>query len=300
MNRKPYLSCLPLRHQGKVRDSFNGTTTPGTFLIVATNAISTHNVAHKSLVPDKGQLLNALSIFWKLEALKDVRTHIVAFGWDIYKHLPKGRSYPDDLHLRAVVVKVLDMVPVEFIYRDRLAGSLYDKFYTKGLPNPYGIELEQGLQLMHKFDTPIFTPTDKSETDEPLNSSDVALKYSEATSITRNVYELGFDYAKARGIDIIDTKEEGGYAEDGEFYLGDEWLNGDSSRFVASDAIIVGKMPPWQDKEIARQWAIKHWAGGKKVPLEFPDVVLQQTSAAYHGIFEQLTGGTLEQFWKQL
>jgi len=299
MSRKPYMDCLPLRYQGKVRDSFNGTTMPDTFLIVATDAVSTHNVAHKSLVPDKGQLLNALSIFWIQEALKDIPHHIVAFGKEIYAHLPKGRAYPEDLHLRAIVVKELDMVPVEFIYRKRLAGSLYDKFYSKGLLNPYGIELEPNLSLMHPFDNPLFTPTTKTKTDDPLNTFTVEYLCPEETELTYGVYAAGFAYAKKRGIEIIDTKMECGRDKDGVLCLGDEWLNGDSSRFVDPDIIALDKMPPWQDKEIVRQDAVKQWAGGPKVPLEFSDEVLRKTSQAYHDIFEQLTGGTLEQFWKQ-
>lgn len=92
---------------------------------------------------------------------------------------------------------------------------------------------------------------------------------------------------------------ECGRDKDGILYLADEWLTGDSSRFVDINDIVLGKMPPWKDKEILRQDAVKQWVGGPKVPLEFSDEVLKKTSDAYHEIFEQLTGGTLEQFWKR-
>ncbi len=297
MSRKPYMDCLPLRHQGKVRDSFNGTTTPGTFLIVTTDAISTHNVQHKSCVPDKGKILNALSIFWIQEVLKDIPHHVVAFGKEIYNHLPKNKKYPEDLYMRGIIVKELEMIPVEFIYRKRLAGSLYDKFYKNGLQNPYGIELEPNLPLMHAFDVPVFTPTTKTETDDPLDSFTVEYLCPKEIALTLSVYQLGFDYAKDCGIEIIDTKMECGRDKDGVLCLGDEWLTGDSSRFVASGVTALGKTPPWQDKEIVRQDAVKQWAGGPKVPLEFSDKVLQKTSGVYHDIFTKLTGVTLEQFW---
>lgn len=300
MNRKPYMNCLPVRHQGKVRDSFDGTTTPGTFLIIATDAVSTRNVAHKSLVPDKGYLLNALSIFWILEVLKRTPHHIVAFGKKIYEHLPKNRPYPDDLHMRAIVVKILKMVPVEFIERKRLCGSLYDKFYSKGLSNPYGIKLEPGLSLMHPFDQPIFTPTEKTATDDELNSNTVEYLLPEEVSMTHDVYRQGFEYAIKRGIEIIDTKEEVGRDKDGVLCLGDEWLTCDSSRFVDQNAISLGEMPPWQDKEIVRQDAMRQWANGPKVPLEFSEKILSDTSNAYHRIFEQLTGENMRSFFINL
>jgi len=299
MERKPYVDCLPVINQGKVRDTFGGTTMPNTLLIVATDAVSTFDISHKSLVPDKGQLLNALSIFWILEVLKDVPHHIVAFGKEIYEHLPTDRTYPADLHLRAVIVKKLNMTRVEFIRRKRLAGSLYSKFYVKELSNPYGIELEPNLQLMHSFSKPLFTPTTKTAKDIPLNSFAVEYLCPEETALTERVYQLGFGYAIRRGVEIIDTKMECGRDEDGVLHLGDEWLNGDSSRFVDPNTIVLGEMPPWQDKEIVRQDTKRQWGDGPQVPLEFPDTVLQQTSAAYHGIFEQLTGDTLKQFWRQ-
>lgn len=293
------MDCLPLRHQGKVRDSFGGTTTPGTFLIVSTDAVSTHNVSHKSLVPDKGKIINALSIFWMLETLKDIPNHVVAFGKDIYKHLPRGLPYPRDLHMRGVVVKELNMSHVEFIFRKRLAGSLYSRFYSNGLPNPYGIELPPDLPLMCPFGVPLFTPTEKTATDDGLHSKTVAYLLPEEVALTTKVYQLGFDFSKKCGIEIIDTKMECGRDKDGILYLADEWLTGDSSRFVDTNDIVLGKMPPWRDKEILRQDAMSQWAGGPKVPLDFSDEVLKETSNAYHEVFEQLTDGTLEQFWKQ-
>ncbi len=302
MKRKPYLDVLPLRHQGKVRDSFNGTLTPHTFLMVATDHASTHNVEHVSLIPTKGQILTALTVFWILEVLADIPHHVVAYGRKIYEHLPRDRNYPNDLHLRALIVLVLMMSPHEFIFRARMAGSLWKKFYSKGLPNPYGLDLPPGLQLMSPFDGSISTPTDKSATDEPENSAEIERSCPEEVVLMREVYRRGRTHAASVGIDIVDFKGEAGRDQDGHCRLADEFLNGDCCRFVRMNQIVIGQDPPWADKEILRQNAELQW-GGKTtgLPLVFPDTVIGATVGAYRDMFQVLARGrTLEQFQREL
>lgn len=296
MNRKPYLDTLPLKHQGKVRDTFEIPGYPDLLLMVATDAVSTHNVAHLSLIPQKGQILTAMTVFWALGPLQDISTHIVAYGGDIYHYLPEGVEYPEDLHLRALVVRKLYMAPYEFIFRHRMAGSLWSEYYKKGLPNPYGIDLPSGLKLMSPLDF-VFTPTDKSATDDPVNARAIEVMCPQVVSLVRKVYRRGYDFALARGIEIIDFKAEAGVDSSGQICLADEWLTGDCCRFVPSDKIVVGEDPPWADKQIARDRAVNQW-GGKKSgpPLEFPDDVIQECSGAYHSVFERITGRSLGGF----
>lgn len=290
---KPYVDCIPLIHQGKVRDSFGGTTTPGTRLVVATDRISTHDVVHKSLVPGKGIILTAMTVFWALTVLRenDIPHHIVAYDRDIYDHLPKDREYPEDLHWRGLIVRDLDMIPYELIFRAYLAGSLWDKIYSQGRLNPYGVELPEGLELMSPLDPIIFTPTDKSETDDPVRANVVEHYQPEAVTLARDVYQRGREYALNRGIDIIDFKAEVGRDKDGTVVLADEWMTGDCCRFVRTNDIVVGKNPPWADKQIFRDWAAQAWKGMEgKPPLEFPQEVIKQGIQAYRGMFGALTG----------
>ena len=301
VNRQPYVAGLPLFNQGKVRDTFKIPGHPNYLLVVATDAISTHNVSHLSLVPGKGQILTALSLFWLNTTLPGTPTHIVGSGMEIFNWLPQNIAYPADLHLRAVVVKKLHMLGYEFIYRARMAGSLW-KSYQAGEPNPYGLTLPEGLQLMSEFEHPIFTPTEKSETDDPISSLLVEVTVPRRVhDLTRSVYHYGRAYALSKGIDIIDCKEEVGMDKQGFVYLADEWLNGDCCRFVRVEDIQVGIEPPWADKEIFRQAAVKQW-GGKKSgpPLEFSPEVIEKGIGAYHSVFEQLTDRSLSQFQKEM
>lgn len=294
MSREPYVDNLPLIHQGKVRDTYQ-TTVPGTLLMVATDAISTHNVAHLSSIPRKGQILTALSIFWAREVFPDIHTHILECGEGIYDYLPRDRMYPKDLHLRGIIVRELDMAPYEFIFRARMAGSLW-KSYSKGLGNPYGLDLPEGLMLMSPFREPIFTPTDKSATDDPEESAVVEDRYPEHAALTREVYRRGREFALSRGVDIIDFKAEAGIDNDGLICLGDEWLNGDCCRFVLKGDIDIGHEPPWADKEIFRQNAVEQWGGPKGPPLQFPGPVIREGIHAYREIFRMLTNYSLEAY----
>ena len=295
MNRKPYLTNLPFKHQGKVRDTYPIPGRPDLLLMVATDAVSTHNVAHLSFIPGKGQILTATTVFWARGPLQDIDTHIVAYGPRIYEY-PLGDGLPEDLHLRALVVKKLTMLPYELIFRKYLAGSLWAS-YQKGETNPYGIDLPTGLELMSPLQT-IFTPTEKSATDDPVNARAIEVLCPGAVMLARKVYERGHEFALARGINIIDFKAEVGVDSDGRLCLADEWLNGDCCREVDANKIVVGQDPPWADKEIARQEAVRLW-GGKKSgpPLEFPEDVISHCSGAYRNVFEQITGNTLEKFW---
>ncbi len=289
----PGLECL---HQGKVRDTFAIPGHPELLLTVATDRVSTHNVPHKSVIPKKGYSLTALVVFWMTEQLPGIRTHLVAFGNGIWNYLPRRQDYPEDLLLRALVICRLTMIPVEFVFRSRMAGSLWKDYYQKGLLNPYGLELPSGLQLMLPFERTMFTPTDKSETDDPLNAEEVAQQYPEAYQLALRAYEKGRAFAAQRGIEIIDGKFEVGIDSFGRVVLADECLTPDSCRFVRADGIVVGQDPAWLDKEFVRKEAERVWAGGKKVPLEFSPDVIAGTTLRYEDIVDELTDGSLMLF----
>lgn len=299
----PALSYLPLIHQGKTRDTFPAM--PGYRLIVATNRLSTHDVVHKSEVPHKGEVLTALTIFWIKEVLEPagIPHHLAAYGKDVYGGISgKREDYPENLHHRAIVVGELEMIPVEFIVRARLMGSLYKNYYvdSKHLkPNPYGIELSPDLSLMSEFDPPIFTPTDKSETDDPINSLETARRYTQAYSLMVKMFTLARKYLSERGIDLCDSKFEFGFDRNGLVRVGDEIFTPDSSRYSESLKIVLGQEPPWLDKQIARNEAQRIWGKEPKYPLEFSSEIIEGLSRTYLDIFSRITGMSLGDFQKK-
>lgn len=294
---EPAVQSLPLIHQGKTRDTFK-LPDPSLRLIVATDRLSTHNLVHHSEIPGKGAVLNALSVFWFTTILREKRipNHLVAFGSDIYSWLPGGQgNYPQDLHHRAMVVENLNMLPVEFIFRSYLAGSLYSEQYVKGVDD-YGLDLPKGLLRMHSFHAPLFTPTDKSKTDRPLNTVLVRHNYPSAHTLALKTFLELQSYLRLRGIELVDSKFELGIRADGEIVLGDEVVTPDSSRFVDPRKIVLGKNPPWCDKQIARDYAELYWGTNDPHPLVLPSLVIQNLKRTYHDVFFQAVGMTLEEF----
>ncbi|HVV38860.1 MAG TPA: phosphoribosylaminoimidazolesuccinocarboxamide synthase [Candidatus Paceibacterota bacterium] len=310
---RPMVIDLPLKYRGKTRDTYeakwpdpNDKRRPP-LLIVASDRISTHDVVHKSMIPKKGEVLNALTIFWIVDVLEKlgIAHHLIAYGKKIYDYVPKPDSDPKDvpLHHRAIVVKQLDIILVEFILRQFLCGGLWSKHYSKGL-DPYGLSIPAGLPLMTNFGTlakfaaPVFTPTKKSdeEHDPPLLSEATAREHPEALMLSRKVFDRGRQRLRTRGIELIDSKFEFGIDEDGQVVLADEVLTPDSSRFALLSDIKEGENPPWLDKQIARDWAEKHWGLNPKEPLVFPPLTISGIRNTYVDLFEQIVGMKLSQF----
>lgn len=304
----PLVHNLPWLYQGKTRDTFEARWPDpndkrrSPLLIVASNRLSTHNVVHHSEIPKKGEVLTALPIFWLVDVLEraGISHHLLAYGKKIYDYLP---AEPDtrlkNLHYQAIVVKGLDIIKVEFIFRAYLCGSLWADYYSQGLSNPYGIKLPPSLPLMKRFEEPIFTPTVKSDTDPALVSDEVEREHETATALARQVFELGRHHLQTRGVECLDTKFECGRDEDGALMLADEVLTPDSSRFARLADIKEGENPPWLDKQIARDKAEQMWAGGPKVPLIFPPLVVNQLKETYLELFEQVVGMPLSQFQRE-
>ncbi len=294
---------LPALHQGKVRDSYRIPRFPGKRLIHVTNRVSTHNVSHESLIPDKGDILLAITLFWErlLKKEKGTSTHTVAQGEEIYSYIGRDSRIPNDLHHHAIVVNDIQMFPYEFIFRARMAGSLWKDFYSKGKDNPYGLILPQNMKLMDEFPQAIFTPTDKSASDDPVLRKDMAGITRGDAEVLRGIYLFMRHYALRQGIDIIDTKLEAGLYR-GHRTLADEWGTPDSSRFVDAVSIQQGEEPRWLDKEYLRAEAEAAWklANRGKFPLIFSQEVINETRNRYHEIVERLTGLTLSELQKDL
>ena len=295
----PAVSNLRLLHQGKTRDTF-APKSPNQLLVVATDRLSTHNIIHRSLVPGKGEVLTALTIFWikRLLEPRSLPHHLVAYGKEIYKYLPEPPSeYPKNLHHRAIIVQKLDMIPVEFIWRAYLAGSLY-KEYVEGRNPYYEDPLPPGLSLMAPFDPPLFTPTEKSRDDKPMNATLVANQYPEATGLTGQVYTLIRRFLNTScGLEGVDTKLECGFdPATGVVKIADEIVTPDSSRVCELGEIREGENPPWYDKQIARDEAERMWGNDPKKPLRFKASLTERLSHNYESLIEKATDLSLQEF----
>src|SRR6476469_98714 len=102
-------SSLALDHlaSGKVRELYDAGE--GRLLLVASDRISAFDVVLPTLIPDKGRVLNALSLHWFALTGDIVRNHVISAKLSDF---PEGARDPD-LAGRTLLVKRLEILPLE-------------------------------------------------------------------------------------------------------------------------------------------------------------------------------------------
>lgn len=316
---------LILIHQGKVRSTYSIPEYPDLLLSVASDRISIFDFVLNALVPKKGEVLTAMTIFWLTEVLHHIPNHLVASGRSIDQYLPPKLINSNALRKRALVVTKLDMLPVECIIRGYLTGSGWKEYKkdqcvwgAKLAPNLY-----DGSRILPH---PIFTPTTKAEVghDVPIPADDVVAKYGEwVRERSLLCYTKMSALAQNRGIIMADTKFEFGKNET----LADEVGTPDSSRFWDfaewNSCAVQRTSPPSRDKEFVRKWGekiplpeyllgvkglvgIQNLSTTNPLHLEFVDTlivpldIVNTTTQIYLLIFAQLTRTKLTQFQAQM
>ncbi|HEY8201895.1 MAG TPA: phosphoribosylaminoimidazolesuccinocarboxamide synthase, partial [Actinomycetota bacterium] len=146
---------LPRIASGKVREIFD--LEDGRLLFVATDRISAYDVVMRQGIPDKGTVLTGMTVFW-LDLLRDVCPNHLLTGEA--GTLPPELDTVPSLASRGLVVRRLDMLPVELVVRGYLAGSGWKDYQRTGAV--CGIPLPEGLQEASKLPEPIFTPATKA------------------------------------------------------------------------------------------------------------------------------------------
>jgi phosphoribosylaminoimidazole-succinocarboxamide synthase len=278
----PALSDVKLVSSGKVREIYEF---EGDLLMVASDRISTYDVVMPTPIPDKGKVLNRMSVFWFGLTADIVPNHFIS------------EDVPEEAVDRGMRVKRLQMYPVECVVRGYLTGSGWKEYKESGAV--CGIELPANLLESDKLPEPIFTPATKAEIGDHDENVDFARAaeiigdqalLEELRRVSIEVYERGAEQAAKHGIILADTKFEFGKDAGAEVVLGDEVMTPDSSRFWPADRWQPGKTPPSFDKQYVRDWATAQ--GWDKLPPapELPPDVVEQTRAKYVEAYERITG----------
>ena len=277
---------------GKVRDVFD---LGDKLLMVVTDRISAFDVILPCGVPDKGKVLNQLSLFW-LEFF-GVKNHLITADVDAYP--AELQPYKEDLRGRSMLVKKVNMVEVECIARGYLTGSGWKEYQKSGTVN--GEKLRAGYENASKLDEVLFTPTTKAaigDHDEAIDYEQTKALVGEATAkalreTTIGLYSKAADYARQHGIIIADTKFEFGKDDDGSLILADEVLTPDSSRFWPEASYKVGANPPSLDKQYVRDWLDSINFNHQPPGPVLPDDVIARTREIYISAYENLAGRKL-------
>jgi phosphoribosylaminoimidazole-succinocarboxamide synthase len=279
------LDCLPLIHQGKVRDSF--ALDDKHMLIVASDRLSAFDVVLPDPVPGKGALLTRVSNFWFEKTRDIIENHLTGIAVEDIIADPQLVSILKD---RSVVVRRLKPLPVEAIVRGYLIGSGWNDYQQTG--SVCGIPLPAGLRQADRLPEVLFTPSTKAAAgDHDVNvdfTAIVSLIGEDLAGQVRDasikIYEFAAGYALQRGIIIADTKFEFGLDNDGKLYLMDEVLTPDSSRFWPKDSWQPGTSPPSYDKQFVRDYLeTLDWnkkAPGPRLPAEIIEATVQNYARA--------------------
>jgi phosphoribosylaminoimidazole-succinocarboxamide synthase len=282
-----------LLSRGKVRDNFD---LGDALLIVSTDRISAFDHILENGIPDKGRVLNQISLFWFERMAGLVKNHLLEHRVERFPEPLRSRA--DLLRGRAVLVRKLRMLPVECVVRGYLAGSGYKEYRSTGAI--CGHKLPDGLVESARLPEAIFTPSTKAQQghDENITFAQVVDLVGRETAervrdLSLAIYRRACEHAEEHGILIADTKFEFGMDDSGPV-LADEVLTPDSSRFWPADSFRPGGPQPSLDKQYVRNYLESiGWDKNPPAP-RLPDDIVEGTRRRYLDIFLRLTGRDLE------
>ena len=285
---RPALSDYEHLASGKVRELYR--IDDDHLLFVASDRISAFDFILDNEIPDKGRILTAMSVFFF--GLVDPPNHLAG--------PPDDPRIPDEVLGRALVVRQLEMFPIECVARGYLTGSGLLDYQATG--KVCGIALPPGLVEASKFDTPLFTPATKAALgnhDENISFARViemvgAVHANQLRDRTLRIYVQAADHALRKGIIIADTKFEFGIDPDGNVLLADEIFTPDSSRYWPADDYRPGVVQTSFDKQFVRNWLTSAASGwdrnGTRPPPPLPDDIIDATRERYINAYERISG----------
>ena len=273
--------------EGKVREIYD---IGDALILVATDRISCFDVILNNTVTKKGTVLTQMSKFWFNMTEDILPNHMISTD---VNDMPEFFRQ-DRFNGNSMMVKKLNMLPVECIVRGYITGSGWASYQKNG--TVCGIKLPEGLKESDKLPEPIYTPSTKAEIGDhdenisfeqsvdylekrfPGKGAEYAAKLRDYTIA---IYKKCADYALSKGIIIADTKFEFGLDENGNIVVGDEMLTPDSSRFWPLEGYEAGHSQPSFDKQFARDWLKANEGHDWKLPEEIADKTIEKYLQAY-------------------
>jgi phosphoribosylaminoimidazole-succinocarboxamide synthase len=269
-----------LFYSGKVRDLYRSAEHEGRVLMVASDRVSAFDHVLEPGIPGKGALLTRLSLWWFAQL--DVPNHLAS-------------DAPDDLPANAMLVRTLDMFPIECVVRGYLSGSGWLEYQR--LQSVCGVALPTGLKDGDRLPEPIYTPAWKA----PMGEHDENITFERTVELvgpdvaaalrdtSLSIFGAASAIAEQRSIILADTKLEfGADPVTGELTLADEVLTSDSSRYWDAETYDTGDRTASFDKQIVRDWLAANW-DKTGTPPELPAEIVERTAARYRELIERLT-----------
>jgi phosphoribosylaminoimidazole-succinocarboxamide synthase len=208
-----------------------------------------------------------------------------------------------------LICRRLDILPVEIVVRDYLAGTTATSvwsMYKAGRREIYGIRFPEGLRENQKLPQTILTPTTKArdgEHDEPVTPAEIVARgllsmrqWDDVSALALALFARGRELAAARGLLLVDTKYEFGLDPGGRIILADEIHTPDSSRYWFAETyparFAAGAPPDAFDKDVLRRWVAARCDPYRDPIPPIPPQVIGETAAVYIDAYERITGET--------
>lgn len=265
---------------GKVKDIYE--LNAKQLLFHFTDRVSAFDVILPSLIPRKGEVLCRLGAYW-FESL-GVRNHMVRL---------EGND--------KMVVRKLDMMPVESVVRGYLYGSLYERVKAGE------VSVLSEKEMAEELPEPYFDPTTKSDVkDAPITETEIleqkrmtAAELEQVKEVSVSIYKRLSAAAKRAGFILADVKLEFGKDDHGEVVLADS-IGPDEFRLWPAESYRVGKVQESYDKQIIRDWLTtvgykrsldEARKNGSKLPSPpgLPTDLVSEVSSRYVSAYERLT-----------
>jgi phosphoribosylaminoimidazole-succinocarboxamide synthase len=281
---------LPLFARGKVRDVYD---MGDKLLMVTTDRISAFDHVLPTLIPDKGKVLNQISVFWFKKLENIVPNDLVA--WKVNDFPPALKKYRNELEGRTMLVNKTQKILFECVVRGYLAGSGWKEY--KESQTVCGIKLPASLRESEQLPEPIFTPATKEEGGK--HDVNVSYEYmahivgerlaSQLRDLSLGIFKEASKHADSKGFILADTKFEFGIL-DNKTILIDEALTPDSSRFWEKEKYAAGRPQEAFDKQFVRDYLEKiQWNKQPPAPA-LPSDIIEKTRQKYIEAYERLTG----------
>jgi phosphoribosylaminoimidazole-succinocarboxamide synthase len=279
---------------GKVREIYD---LGDQLLTVASDRLSAFDVVMANGIPYKGIVLTQISLFW-FDFLSDVVEHHLVSA-DVQDFPEPYCHHGQDLAGRSMLVKKVDVLPVECVVRGYLAGSGWKEYKSNG--TICGQKLPAGLRQCDKLPQPVFTPATKAE----RGTHDENISFQRCVDIigkeharyvcdkSIEIFNKASTYAESKGLILADTKFEWGVS-DGKIILIDEVLTSDSSRFWPADMYEPGRDQESFDKQFVRNYLESIHFDKSGPGVELPADIAQKTSEKYIEAYKRLTGKKFE------
>jgi phosphoribosylaminoimidazole-succinocarboxamide synthase len=274
----------PVWRHGKVRDMYQ--INDNILAMVQSNRQSAFD-QHICDIKNKGHVLTETAAWWfkKIMDMGLCETHYL--------------GHRDNV----MFVTPCKPIAIEVIVRGYITGNTSTSMwvnYQNGVRDYCGIKLKDSYVKNQKLDEPLITPTTKGEKDELISPQQIiernyltSLEWELIEKTALMLYKYGVIEAEKKGLILVDTKYEFGYAPNGHIVLMDEAHTCDSSRYWIKETyerhFKEGKEPEKYDKDIVRYWIKENIDEKTHYECKIPQTIKDTASNSYLNFYERLT-----------